>query len=156
MASGDAHKELALDPDASGGAGAPHWPESIALVAAGGVAGTLCRYWVALAVHPVRGWPVATFTVNMVGAFVLGLLLESLARRGPDVGRLRRLRLVAGVGFCGAFTTYSALAVEVTGLLRAGHGGTALAYATATVLTGFIATVAGIAAGSRRRTLANP
>ena len=153
MASGDPHAELSLDPDSSG-SGAPRLGESIALVAAGGFGGTLCRYSLGLAFRAAGGWPVATFIVNMVGAFVLGLLLESLARRGPDVGRLRRLRLVGGVGFCGAFTTYSALTVEATDLLRAGHGGMAIAYAVGTVLIGYVATLAGIAAGTQRRTAA--
>ncbi|MDQ1682858.1 MAG: fluoride exporter [Frankiaceae bacterium] len=154
MASGDPHAELALDPDAIGGAGAPRPLESVALVALGGLTGTLCRYWLELVIRPAGGWPIATVIVNVAGAFVLGLLLESLARRGPDVGRLRRLRLVGGVGFCGAFTTYSALAVDVTGLLRAGHAVTAVAYAAATALVGFAATVAGIAVRSKRRAAA--
>ncbi len=38
---------------------------------------------------------------------MLGALLESLARRGPDEGRRRAIRLLVGTGGLGGFTTYS-------------------------------------------------
>jgi CrcB protein len=82
--------------------------------------------------------------VNLVGAFVLGLLLEGLVRRGPDVGRRRQLRLFAGTGFCGGFTTYSALAVELDILLRDQQLGTAGGYAGVTLVGGALVTVLGI------------
>jgi CrcB protein len=68
--------------------------------------------------------------VNVAGAFALGLLLAALARRGPDRGRRRMLRLLLGTGLLGGFTTYSTLAVDTAGLLGAGGlvagGGSAL------------------------------
>ena len=116
--------------------------------------GTAARY--ALTLHwPVRagGWPWATFTVNLLGALVLGFLLEALARRGPDAGRRRLLRLGAGTGFLGAFTTFSALAVETDLLVHAAAPALAVGYALASVLGGLLAAVAGIAlaAGHERR-----
>ena len=85
--------------------------------------------------------------MNLAGAFVLGALLEHLAARGPDEGRRRALRLTLGTGFCGGFTTYSALAVDTDGLLRAGQAGPALAYALGTVALGLAASALGIAVG---------
>ena len=71
------------------------------------------------------GWPWATFMINLAGAFILGALLEGLARSGGDTGWRQRVRLFAGTGFCGAFTTYSTLALEVSllGQGRADCGG---------------------------------
>ena len=120
------------------------------LVLVGGSAGTLARWAVGLTVPHVARLPLGTFVVNLVGAFVLGALLEHLARRGPDTGRRRALRLTLGTGFCGGFTTYSALANDTDGLLRAGLVGPALAYALGTVVLGLAASALGILVARRR------
>jgi CrcB protein len=127
----------------------PLTPSALALVGLGGLAGTAARYALTLLVPDRHGWPVATLSVNLVGAFVLGLLLEALARRGPDRGTRRRARLVVGTGFCGAFTTYSALAVDVDLLLRDGQTVTAVAYGLTTVVVGFLVCTLGIWIGAR-------
>jgi CrcB protein len=107
--------------------------------------GTAARYALAEAFPTAKdGWPIATLLVNLAGAFVLGLLLEGLVRRGPDVGLRRQLRLFAGTGFCGGFTTYSALAVELDILLRDQQLGTAGGYAGVTLVGGALVTVLGI------------
>lgn len=76
----------------------------------GGVAGTLARYGMGRLVPSTHPWPWSILLVNLIGSLVLGWVLEHLAAQGPDRGRLRGLRLLLGVGFCGAFTTYSAFA----------------------------------------------
>lgn len=115
---------------------------------AGGALGTALRYAVEEAwVHGDTGWPVATFVVNVVGAFVLGLLLEMLMRRGPDTGRRRSIRLLLGTGFCGAFTTYSTFALETVRLAENGAVATGVAYAAVSVVAGAVAAFAGIAVG---------
>ena len=95
-------------------------------------------------------WPWGTFAANLVGAFVLGVLLEALARRGPDAGGRQRLRLLAGTGFCGGLTTYSTLATEADLLVRADAVGTVLGYLAATVVAGAAVTWAGIALAAKR------
>ncbi|MDQ1701206.1 MAG: fluoride exporter [Frankiaceae bacterium] len=148
MAGGDRHPELALDPDFD--RGPEHLrPASIALVALGGIAGTATRYALGRTVHPVHGWPLGTLLANLAGAFLLGVLLEGLARSGGDGGARRRWRLLGGIGFCGAFTTYSSLAVEVTGLLRDSHPAAAAGYAFATLVAGFLLTLLGVASATR-------
>jgi CrcB protein len=122
----------------------------VGLVFAGGVAGTAARDAVSQVVASWGSWPAATFCVNLVGAFALGVLLETLGRRGPDIGVRQRVRLLLGTGFLGAFTTYSALAVEVDLLVRDGYAWVALAYALATVVLGFFASTAGIWVASPR------
>jgi CrcB protein len=130
----------------------PHeQPALLGLVFVGGSLGTLARWAVGLLVPHVAQLPLGTFAVNLVGAFVLGALLERLAR-GPDAGRRRFLRLTLGTGFCGGFTTYSALANDTAGLLRSGSTGHALAYAGGTVLLGLAASALGIAVARGRRT----
>jgi CrcB protein len=122
------------------------------VVLAGGAVGTPARYALSTA-FPTRtgGWPTGTFLANLVGAFLLGVLLEGLARRGDDSGRRRVLRLGLGTGFLGAFTTYSALAVETDLLVRASRPGLALTYALLTVGGGLLLSTAGIAAAAYRR-----
>ncbi|WP_445154170.1 fluoride efflux transporter FluC [Arthrobacter sp. Hor0625] len=123
-------------------------PGFVLVVVCGGVAGALARYGLGTVLPSPGGWPLPTFVVNLAGAFLLGALLEALVRRGPDGGRLRVIRLLAGTGFMGAFTTYSSLALETTTLLGAGRAGDALGYVAATVVGGALATVAGIRAAA--------
>ena len=86
------------------------------VVLAGGFGGTILRVLVSNAVGSSRGLPAGIFLVNIAGAGVLGLLLESLARRGPDTGWRRLARLGLGTGVLGGFTTYSTLAVDAAAL----------------------------------------
>jgi CrcB protein len=129
-------------------------PRSILLVFAGGAAGTAVRYLLTLSVPPVAGVPLITFVINVTGAFVLGWLLQALALRGPDEGMRRDLRLFAGTGVLGGYTTYSSLAVDTDGLIAAQDVGLSILYAAATIVVGAAASVAGIAVASvlaRRR-----
>jgi len=125
------------------------------LVAAGATAGTLLRASIELAFpHSPGEWPWATFAINVVGSLALGALIEALALRGPDTGRRRMLRLGAGTGVIGGFTTYSTFVVEIDRLATAGAVWVALVYALASVVLGVVAAAvgAGVAAsvfGSR-------
>ncbi len=154
----DSHGELPSDPDVMLTPVRPlHLrPSSLAWVFAGGVVGTAGRYLMESALpHDASGWPWATFLVNLSGAFILGCLLEGLARRGDDSGWRRRARLCAGTGGCGAFTTYSAFALEVVLLGRHGDVGTAVGYGVVSVVGGVLAAWLGIvvaAGGHRTRT----
>lgn len=153
----DSHAELPVDPDVEGVPPRPlHLrPSALAWVFAGGVVGTALRYWIeGLLPHDGSAWPWGTFLINLVGAFVLGALLEGLARLGDDSGWRQRARLCAGTGGCGAFTTYSTFALEAVTLGRHGYPATALAYGVVTVVAGVAAAWLGIvvaAAVHRRR-----
>ena len=124
-------------------------PRLLLLVGAGGAVGTLARWAVSTGVPTTAGWPLATLAVNLLGSFVLGFLLESLLRRGPETRELRRWRLGLGTGFCGGFTTYSSFAVELDRLVSGGHTGTALGYAAVSLVGGLLAVVLGIALAGR-------
>jgi fluoride exporter len=158
--SGDSHLELPTDPDVVPPLGRPlHLrPSALAWVFAGGVVGTALRYEIEnLLPHDASGWPWATFLINLSGAFILGGLLEALARLGDDSGWRQRARLCAGTGGCGAFTTYSTFALEVVSLGRHGHLQTAVGYGVLSVVGGLVAAWLGIvvaASAHRRRTRA--
>ncbi len=144
--------ELPIDPDldldeAAHGEPRPvHLrPAYLALVFAGGTVGVAAREALTLAFPPIDGIPYTIFGINVVGAFLLGVLLDALARRGPDHGHRRALRLLFGAGVIGGFTTYSTLAADTAALLGSGAIAPAIAYGILTVLIGAAATWAGIA-----------
>ena len=117
----------------------------LVVVAAGGAVGTSIREVLSLVIPPWGAFPASTFLINIFGAFVLGALLESLVRRGPDEGRRRTIRLFVGTGILGGFTTYSSLATDTALRLQPSQTGIGLIYAAATLLVGGLATWAGIA-----------
>jgi CrcB protein len=125
-------------------------PSLLAVVLVGGAVGTAAREGLVLAIPSIAGLPLAILLINVLGAFVLGVLLEALVRSGPDEGRRRLARLGIGTGFCGGFTTYSTLAVGTAELLRSGTTGLAIGYAVGSVLLGAVAAWAGVLVGSRR------
>lgn len=130
----------------------PHlrW-RSLGLVAVGGAIGTGVRAVLAGAFPAVDGISWTILAINVVGAFCLGLLLESLAQRGPDEGRRRSVRLFVGTGVLGGFTTYSTLADDTARLLDAGRWGAGAGYALLSVVLGLVAAAAGAwIAGTRR------
>lgn len=99
----------------------------LGLVALGGALGTAARAALTLVLDESLG-PFLVPLVNLVGAFLLGLVTGALLRRA-DSARARALRMFAGTGVLGGFTTYSALAVESAGgplLLALGLAGAAV------------------------------
>lgn len=118
---------------------------AIALVGVGGMIGTAARHLVAAAVPAAGGLPLGILGINLIGAFLLGWLLEALTRSGPDTGRRFGWRLFAGTGLLGGFTTYSALSVDTVLLIEAGRYGEAALYALGTLLLGLICSALGVA-----------
>lgn len=117
---------------------------ALAIVCGGGTIGAATREALTLLFPTAGGIPWAIFAINLSGAFVLGFLLDALARRGPDHGRRRTLRLLLGTGFLGGYTTYSAFATDTAALLGSGAVGAGIGYGLGTVLLGGVATWAGI------------
>lgn len=120
----------------------------LALVFLGGALGTAAREGLSLAFPAGDGIPYAIFGINVLGAFLLGLLLEALVRRGADHGGRRAVRLFFGTGVLGGFTTYSALATDAAALIGRGEVLAGVGYGVVTVLIGAVATFAGIAVGA--------
>jgi CrcB protein len=104
---------------------------------AGGFAGAVARALVNQALAPEPGrWPWATFVINIAGALLLGYFTTRLQERLP-LSAYRRPLL--GTGFCGALTTFSTMQLELLGMLDADRIGLATAYASTSVVLGFIA-----------------
>lgn len=113
---------------------------AVALVGIGGACGTLARYLLGAALPFVES--VSVLAINVAGSLLLGFIVALFAGSKP------RLRLLLGTGFCGGFTTYSALAVGVAELARAGSAGGAAALAVCTVVAAGLATIAGLWVGN--------
>lgn len=90
------------------------------LVALGGVAGALSRFYLGMVLAQRLGtaFPYGTFIINVTGCFVLGLVGTLAAERAALV--TPEIRLLVGVGFCGAYTTFSTFGFETIALLRTG------------------------------------
>lgn len=118
------------------------------LVAAGGAAGCMLRYATGLLVAPQTiAWrfPIATFTVNVLGCLIAGVLIglgENRAFLTPD------LRVLLFTGFLGGFTTFSAFGVETVGLLEKGELLVAMGYVVLSVLCGVAALWAAVRIGA--------
>lgn len=150
----DSHPELPIDADVDH-AGHYHGPlhlrwRYVYVVFLGGAFGATARYLVSLYVPRTDSLPWPTLAVNLVGAFLLGLLLERIVISGPDHGWHRLARLHFGTGFLGAFTTYSSFAVETVLLAHDNRWLMAVAYLLVTVLGGALLSAAGIKVGGRR------
>ena len=104
------------------------------LVALGGALGSALRYLTALllARHYTSSIPLATLVVNLVGCFLIGLLIGLCSETG-------HLRLLFITGFCGGFTTFSTFTAESYTMFREGAYGLALFYIAGSVLIGLLA-----------------
>ncbi|HTA37393.1 MAG TPA: fluoride efflux transporter CrcB [Solirubrobacteraceae bacterium] len=115
----------------------------------GGAAGSLLRVLVAheLPAHPAT-WPWATFIVNVTGCFALALIATHLRERPPESPHWHPL---LGTGFCGAYTTFSTMQLELVRMLDHDSYGLALGYAAGSVLAGYLAILAGARFARRAR-----
>ncbi|MGW8482289.1 fluoride efflux transporter FluC [Microbacterium sp. NPDC055903] len=135
------------------------------LVALGGMLGTAARLGVALLIPDVGGIPASVLLVNVVGAFLIGVLagrlpLDGLGERGEDglgergedlLGeRGKDLRVFLGTGVLGGFTTYSAFAVGSV-QLWSGMPLLAVLFAAASLVLGILAAFAGMRLAVPRR-----
>ena len=110
------------------------------LVGLGGAVGAMARFGTGRLVGPLAsGWPMATFTVNIVGGLLMGLLSALLLRLGGEAWRL-----LLGVGVLGGFTTFSSFSLELMLLIDCGKPAMAAGYALSSVLLALLAVMAGM------------
>jgi CrcB protein len=109
----------------------------LAAIFLGGAAGGLLRVWLGETFTTTAAeWPWATFTINVSGSFALGYLATRLQERLP-LSTYRRPLL--GTGFCGAYTTFSTMQLEILTMLEHHRYELAATYALASITAGYIA-----------------
>jgi CrcB protein len=114
------------------------------LVGVGGFIGANARLVVARLVGALfdTRLPLGTFAINVSGSFLLGILGTLVAQKMTAGSEAMRLAL--GVGFLGAFTTFSTFEFEAHALFEDGSWLTATIYIVGSVLVGLVAVRAGI------------
>lgn len=124
--------------------------ERVLLVAVGGALGSVARYqtqvWVPKLAGPGAPWS-GTFTVNIVGGFLMGALVGFLAFRGG--ADQERWRILLGVGILGGFTTFSSFSLDTALMIQRRAWDLALGYALASVALSVGALFAGLALARR-------
>lgn len=118
----------------------------LAAVAVGGALGTGLRFALDLAFATDDGlFPVSTLIANIVGSFVLALVVAQLWQPAPAWARAG-----LGAGLLGSFTTFSALAVAVVHLIGVDQWMLAVIYLAATLVLGLAAAAFGLKLGLAR------
>lgn len=116
---------------------------SLVQVALGGALGASARYLVNVASMRLfgAGFPVGTMTVNILGSFLMGVLVVVLAMKGGN-----RFAPFLMTGILGGFTTFSAFSLDAVTLYERGQVGLAAVYVGGSVVLSLVAMFAGMAA----------
>lgn len=114
------------------------------LVGIGGFIGANARFIVARGVGAMfeTKFPLGTFVINISGSFLLGILGTLVAQR--VMPNSESMRLALGVGFLGAYTTFSTFEFETHALFDDGSWLTATTNMAASLFVGLVAVRAGI------------
>ena len=113
------------------------------LAAAGGAIGAAGRYLVSMAALRWFGYgfPWGTVTVNVLGCFLMGILIELLALK---YSASNEVRIFLATGILGGFTTFSAFSLDFAVLYERREVAAALTYAGASVVLSILALFAGL------------
>ncbi len=113
------------------------------LVFLGGGLGSISRYGIGLIFNEriKQSFPWATFSINIIACFILGILTAWIATKSND----SQMRLLIGIGFCGGFSTFSTFSAESIALLQRGEWLNTILYIAATVIFCMLAFAAGLA-----------
>lgn len=117
--------------------------KSIFLVGLGGAIGSMLRYVTTIIINKnfSSHFPLATFTVNIIGCFIIGLVFGYIEKEQLANEQVKYLFIT---GFCGGYTTFSTFAIENLGLMQGQHTLTAFAYIAASIITGLLAVWLGL------------
>lgn len=104
------------------------------LVALGGALGSVSRFAIGRFSYQYfnHDWPWATFSVNAVGSFAIGMVYVVVTEKSALHADSRYLLMV---GFLGAFTTFSTFALETVAIIEGGRWLLALSYVLITLVS---------------------
>jgi len=110
--------------------------------------GGVARYAMATLVDArfAPSFPVATFLINVIGSFVLGVIMR-LALHGEAVSV--EMRALLATGFCGGYTTFSTFSYETARMIETRDYARAASYVGSSVIVALAATFAGFAAADQ-------
>ena len=114
--------------------------KNILLVGAGSFFGGVLRYIVSLLVKYTGGFPWATFTVNLLGCLLIGVLWGIFSR---CANASQQIVLFLSVGFCGGFTTFSTFSKESLQLIQSGNWLYFSLYVAGSILLGLLLVAVG-------------
>lgn len=119
-------------------------PLAVILVGAGGAAGSSLRFVLSHLIQSqsTSGFPFGTLLVNLVGCYIIGILIGTSIHAPAKMND--NTRLLLATGFCGGFTTFSAFSAESMALIDKSEFGLAVTYIAASVILGLSATFLGI------------
>ncbi len=110
-------------------------------VALGGAIGASARYLTNITATRVmgHGYPWGTVTVNVLGSFLMGVLVVVLAKKGGNA-----YAPLLMTGLLGGFTTFSAFSLDAFVLFERGQAGSAALYVVVSVILSLAGIIAGI------------
>lgn len=124
--------------------------KKISLVFIGGGIGSVCRHLISLLFEPLASYtfPLATFVANIVGCFVIGLLVGK-------VNLSNNLNLLLVTGFCGGFTTFSTFSKESLFLIKDQQISLAITYIFTSIIIGTLLVLAGYSITNKSKVVKN-
>ncbi len=120
--------------------------KELLLVGVGGAIGSVVRYLVGIAIIRVMGvaFPFNTLFVNVVGSFIMGVVIAALVKLDLPPAYATQVRLFVAVGLLGGFTTFSSFSADVATLWeRASYAECAL-YVAASVTLSIVSVFLGL------------
>lgn len=112
---------------------------NILLIGLGGALGSILRYGTSWVIGP-KSFPLATLLVNIVGSFIIGLIMAYCLKNESFSDNWK---LFLATGICGGFTTFSTFSLENLQLLQNGKFTMAACYTLSSLLIGMVAVWAG-------------
>jgi CrcB protein len=117
--------------------------KTILYIAIGGAIGSVLRYLTSVVISKYwsNHFPLATFIINILGCFLIGLLIGILQKNNLADSNLKWFLIT---GFCGGYTTFSAFGLENIALLQNNNSALAFLYIGLSVILGLFAVWLGL------------